>query len=227
MQARYYDPVIGRFYSNDPVGFKNVHNFNRYTYANNNPYKYTDPDGRDASLVAKPAWLADPSDLVAAPKPMDVNQMAINNGIGLLMGLRGSRVLAGRLNLNVSGQLKNSKVWSLSATGRGSVIESQLARTEYKDWFNVGQLNNGKFPLVDFQKGNTLVSLKTVDTTGKTWMGRMQKHIQDLGSNGATVNGRPANMGLDIRVQPGGMNAATPLISYGKQNGVTVTIKEF
>jgi uncharacterized protein RhaS with RHS repeats len=45
MQARYYDPVIGRFYSNDPVGFRDVHSFNRYAYANNNPYKYTDPDG--------------------------------------------------------------------------------------------------------------------------------------------------------------------------------------
>ncbi|MGV2873214.1 RHS repeat-associated core domain-containing protein [Colwellia sp. E150_009] len=48
MQARYYDPVIGRFYSNDPAGFSNVHNFNRYAYANNNPYKYVDPDGRNA-----------------------------------------------------------------------------------------------------------------------------------------------------------------------------------
>jgi hypothetical protein len=48
MQARYYDPVIGRFYSNDPVGYtaKNpVMSFNRYMYVNNNPYKYTDPDG--------------------------------------------------------------------------------------------------------------------------------------------------------------------------------------
>jgi len=51
MQARYYDPVIGWFYSNDPVSFSNVHNFNRYAYANNNPYKYTDPDGRVAKLV--------------------------------------------------------------------------------------------------------------------------------------------------------------------------------
>ena len=48
MQARYYDPVIGRFYGNDPAGFSNVHNFNRYAYANGNPYKYTDPDGRNA-----------------------------------------------------------------------------------------------------------------------------------------------------------------------------------
>jgi RHS repeat-associated protein len=46
MQARYYDPLIGRFYSNDPVGFTgNPHSFNRYAYVNNNPYKYTDPDG--------------------------------------------------------------------------------------------------------------------------------------------------------------------------------------
>ncbi|RDV25095.1 RHS repeat-associated core domain-containing protein [Alteromonas aestuariivivens] len=46
MQARYYDPVIGRFYSNDPIGFRDVHSFNRYAYANNNPYRYTDPTGR-------------------------------------------------------------------------------------------------------------------------------------------------------------------------------------
>lgn len=46
MQARYYDPVIGRFYSNDPVGFTGeVDTFNRYSYVANNPYKYTDPTG--------------------------------------------------------------------------------------------------------------------------------------------------------------------------------------
>jgi len=54
MQARYYDPVIGRFYSNDPIGFRGVHSFNRYANANNNPYKYTDPDGRDPSEEFKP-----------------------------------------------------------------------------------------------------------------------------------------------------------------------------
>jgi uncharacterized protein RhaS with RHS repeats len=59
MQARYYDPVIGRFYSNDPVGAvsnlntqNGIHGFNRYAYANNNPYKYTDPDGEATALAA-------------------------------------------------------------------------------------------------------------------------------------------------------------------------------
>lgn len=49
MQQRYYDPGIGRFLSVDPVSADMVTgwNFNRYTYAANNPYKFTDPDGRE------------------------------------------------------------------------------------------------------------------------------------------------------------------------------------
>ena len=48
--ARWYDPNIGRFMAIDPVDFKesNIHSFNRYAYANNNPYKYVDPDGERA-----------------------------------------------------------------------------------------------------------------------------------------------------------------------------------
>ncbi|MFT4927500.1 MAG: RHS repeat-associated protein, partial [Phenylobacterium sp.] len=46
MQQRYMDPVLGRFMSNDPVGFTgDITTFNRYSYVGNNPYKYTDPDG--------------------------------------------------------------------------------------------------------------------------------------------------------------------------------------
>ncbi|WP_125557800.1 RHS repeat-associated core domain-containing protein [Pseudoalteromonas rubra] len=53
MQARYYDPVIGRFYSNDPVGFTGeVDTFNRYSYVANNPYKYTDPNGEEKYSIA-------------------------------------------------------------------------------------------------------------------------------------------------------------------------------
>ena len=47
MQQRYYDPVAGRFLSIDPVttDANTGASFNRYTYANNNPYRYIDPDG--------------------------------------------------------------------------------------------------------------------------------------------------------------------------------------
>lgn len=54
--ARYYDPALGRFMAVDPVRFseKNLHSFNRYSYGNNNPYKYIDPDGQAAVLALIP-----------------------------------------------------------------------------------------------------------------------------------------------------------------------------
>jgi RHS repeat-associated protein len=53
--ARYYDPVLARFISPDPIEpeYSNPQTLNRYSYALNNPLRYTDPtglyvEGRDA-----------------------------------------------------------------------------------------------------------------------------------------------------------------------------------
>ena len=71
--ARYYDPLVGRFNGIDPNGFEegNLHSFNRYAYANNNPYKFVDPDGR----VAETVW-----DVVNVA--MDVASLAGNLAVG-------------------------------------------------------------------------------------------------------------------------------------------------
>ncbi|MFT4924531.1 MAG: hypothetical protein ACI8WB_000609 [Phenylobacterium sp.] len=51
------NPASARFVSNDPVTAQshlqqgNIQGFNRYAYGNNNPYKFTDPDGRNPLLV--------------------------------------------------------------------------------------------------------------------------------------------------------------------------------
>lgn len=52
--ARYYDSVIGRFMGVDPKEFseRSPHSFNRYNYANNNPYAYIDPDGKEVVKIA-------------------------------------------------------------------------------------------------------------------------------------------------------------------------------
>ncbi len=48
LRARYYSPGIGRFISEDPVGFniESPQNLNRYLYVLNNPFRYIDPTGR-------------------------------------------------------------------------------------------------------------------------------------------------------------------------------------
>jgi len=52
---RYYDPMIGRFLSTDPVTAYNnpIGAFNRYWYASDNPYRFKDLDGRAVSCANK------------------------------------------------------------------------------------------------------------------------------------------------------------------------------
>lgn len=53
MNARLYDPVLGRFLSVDPlVQLEDfTQGFNRYSYCLNNPLRYTDPSGKVAWLI--------------------------------------------------------------------------------------------------------------------------------------------------------------------------------
>jgi RHS repeat-associated protein len=103
MGARYYDPVVGRFMGIDPkeVDPNDLHSFNRYAYANNNPYKFVDPDGHSplvAVAVGVILWtgfemLPGPnvpwnSGMVLPATLPDVS--AALKGVGLAAGLVGS-----------------------------------------------------------------------------------------------------------------------------------------
>ncbi len=60
MQARYYDPAVGRFIAEDPIGFDGG-DVNLYAYVLNNPVMFIDPEGK---------WIA----------------QAIGGGIGAIVG---------------------------------------------------------------------------------------------------------------------------------------------
>ena len=50
MRARYYDPQVGRFISEDPLGFDGG-DLNLYAYAGNNPINFIDPEGKNPWLI--------------------------------------------------------------------------------------------------------------------------------------------------------------------------------
>jgi len=87
MQQRYYDPIGGRFLSIDPVAAdpNSGANFNRYWYANNNPYRNIDPDGRNPVLAALVIsvgidWLLRP-EIANAPAPGEATFSNVMSGV--------------------------------------------------------------------------------------------------------------------------------------------------
>ena len=61
MQARYYDPVIGRFLSVDPITFMDsghTGSFNRYAYTFNDPINAIDPNGEHPVIAVVPIAVA-------------------------------------------------------------------------------------------------------------------------------------------------------------------------
>ena len=89
MQARYYDPVTGRFLSVDPVTFLETRDpryFNRYSYTANNPINLVDPTGErfgiriDTDKLEKAAGrLA--SNIGAAQRDPDAFKKGVGKGI--------------------------------------------------------------------------------------------------------------------------------------------------
>ncbi len=88
MQQRYYDPQIGRFLSPDPMASdtNNGWNFNRYSYAANNPYKFKDPDGRIIDIIADVIFIA------ADIAEISSTGLTATNGIALVADIVGAAV---------------------------------------------------------------------------------------------------------------------------------------
>ena len=134
MQARFYDPVIGRFLSNDPVTFLDTGNpgyFNRYAYTMNDPINGIDPDGRQVVTTEE-------RDLVDAGKVDEFYQSRTERGdeygpVGEEFGKPfedqspSVKLGSGRLRLNLATKnIKEGKTEGLSQEEANQQLDAEV-----------------------------------------------------------------------------------------------------
>ncbi len=124
MQARYYDPKIGRFYGVDPVGYRDVHSFNRFAYANNNPFKYNDPDGNSPLELAE--LIVDTENLLGASAAFVVGAVT---GDKALMDVAGSGVAEHATNVAIDAV---STLSPAPGTGKAIKLATKVAKIKNK-----------------------------------------------------------------------------------------------
>ena len=194
MEQRYYDPLLGRFLSVDPVAAhaKPGFNFNRYWYANNNPYRFTDPDGRNGVTafggILQESWNAlngrgfDGAAVLGALKDGyngegdGFAKSAFQDAstfipTGALLGT------AGKLGLLVrEASLVSKTAEGATRIGAASLRGGALGRAEIAAARSMGKqflqnngsrayvvkLENGKFNVAIFGKGGYMTSLKNI-----------------------------------------------------------------
>jgi len=127
MQQRYYDPIAGRFLSVDPLvtDANTGKSFGRYHYANNSPYKFIDPDGKDSIILqfGGSAVLGVGVEgslgvyVTGLPNP-DIGVFASGGyGVGANVGLSAQIGVVPGHTSNISGDTKNTNVSTVVLSG--------------------------------------------------------------------------------------------------------------
>ncbi|WP_411851768.1 RHS repeat domain-containing protein [Stenotrophomonas sp. LGBM10] len=135
MQQRYMDPQLGVFLSVDPVDWQsNEKHFNRYGYAYNNPYGFSDPDGRIpvAPFIygAVTGAVADIAvqKIMNPGKPVDKVEVVIAAFVGSVSGGAGGVAIAGISSgsISVGRAIAVQTAVNAAAGGAGSAMESAI-----------------------------------------------------------------------------------------------------
>ena len=202
MQQRYYDPWIGRFLSVDPVTADTVTgwNFNRYNYAANNPYKFTDPDGRCiwdgcvAEIVVGGIIVGAAIDYIGQKvrnpdQPVNKTSVAISGAVG-----GATAVIPGALAVKAAWMPAKVAVAGTSAAAIGSA--GSAARQE----ISTGQVDGGQVAkeglanAVGYGVGSTLGA-----TVGRTIATSTVPAVR--GTTVTSLSGRTFNVGAQPAVR--------------------------
>jgi RHS repeat-associated protein len=186
MRARYYDPAIARFISVDPIGFNlgSIQSFNRYAYANNNPNKFVDPDGRAPFSVTRDAFKSMPprTDKFMCVQTAELVNARMQNDytdrVPTVGGMTGEEVAAGYNSTVVdAGRTPESVEATIRELERRNETEFFLVGYE-GSWgtdghiFNAVFLDDGKIAYLDgtIDKGLITAQLKQIVRRKDGWV---------------------------------------------------------
>ncbi|MFH1916953.1 MAG: RHS repeat-associated core domain-containing protein [Nanoarchaeota archaeon] len=174
--VRYYDPNIGRFTQTDPV-FNPM--MSTYSYANNNPMKYVDKDGRDPIAIYK-SWKKNPGE-------QDVVFIAINEFMARIE-------TEDTVKFEIKPHLNDAAAELFSRT-EGAIDYSIFAHgipaiTPYSDKnFDMGYPNNNYFQILQYKIPLVDFSTKTLTRFGEAYiMHEMAGHYRYFVDNPEKYN---------------------------------------
>lgn len=212
MQARYYDPVVGRFLGVDPAGIQpgTAFGFNRFSYANGNPVGNVDPDGKqafagwsDPQIHASEANAARFTGIVATSLPYvgDANNLAeavrepslFNVGMAVV----GLLPEGGSL---VAGAARDAKVAQLVKNAANGKAGEALSRAKLGDKIAGEQVtfktSGGKTTRIDFvTKDKAAFETKTGNATLSKGQAEFMEDVE-AGRSVTPVGQNAANAGL-------------------------------
>lgn len=91
MNGRVYDPLTAMFFSPDPVLYaRNWLSYNRYAYAYENPFKYTDPDGNNPLVFTAIALVGGGFNLISNISKID----SFEAGLGYFLSGAGGAIIS-------------------------------------------------------------------------------------------------------------------------------------
>ena len=164
MQQRYYDQGVGRFLSMDPVtaDASTGANFNRYWYANSNPFSFWDPDGRCAESESNRTCITSSAEATG-----DLHVVATSEQVELAAESAADYVVSdpaakveslGSMNRQADGSLKSERMENATTTYKnGDATASDTLPSNAEAGIHGHLVGQG---LTD--KANSLGDMKTV-----------------------------------------------------------------
>ena len=215
MQARNYDPVMGRFLSIDPKGFEDTGTpamFGRYTYVGNDPVNATDPSGEAAFTlgVDVEGSVAGAGIGVQAKLAVSVSRVP-----GTMFGCRVQKGFVGSINTTVangvyhdSSQSLGSKVGAFLGTlvmdtGASAMVEGGVFKGTDANPADVSDLG-GDFT----QVGATVGKKMLTNALGKA--GKIVNYAPAPELSGEAVFGENGIKGFEVG---GGVAVGNPALS--------------